>query len=451
MLRRLLAAVTLPALVLGCSAVALASSATVTFTGLPREPHGWYKDPACGLADVSVLANGLVGSVFPTGVRKLELRFTTAEDARKQKLQASFLEPDNKARRRAFSLRRGAEGAWSVPPKGRKSFAPGLYTFQLARGKQLLASLDVIVVSSPVVDEAGAGHPGYTTVPPPERIAAVPRSAEVTMEVRGGRGGRMSALTYAASAGGRREVVDDVVRSARHRSVKQAKISVREGSSGGLLGAASGGSSTLSTAAKAVAALLDYGSGQPSDFSVKRPQLVRKWANSMVESHALDDALQALGGRRPVPSAAAAAADTKGFRRGVLLLPLAPRPDEASLLALLIVDDVSVALDDAPVISSRGYDFRYGGDTLHALPLVVDPASSSVRLLGRHGQNLVAGPARVAVPESRSDQPFAAIHQVVPQDDTGDHAVAICSLSPSLDGAGASAAVFPLRLSRERH
>jgi len=271
------------------------------------------------------------------------------------------------------------------------------------------------------------------------------------MEVRGARGGRMSALTQAPSAGGRREIVDDVVRSARHRSVKRPNRSGEGEGSNSVLSAASGGSSTLSTAAKAVAALLDYGASKPSDFSVKRPQLVRQWAEKMVQSHALDDALQALGGRRPVPSAAAAAADTKGFRRGVLLLPLAPRPDEASLLALLIVDDVSVALDDAPVVSSRGYDVRYGGDTLHALLLIVDPVSCSVRLLGRHGQKLVAGPARIAVPESRSDQPFAAIHQVVPQDDTGDHAVAICSLSPSLDGAGANAAVFPLRLSRERH
>ena len=80
----------------------------------------------------------------------------------------------------------------------------------------------------------------------------------------------------------------------------------------------------------------------------------------------------------------------------------------------------------------------------------IDPGPQVVEILGRDGKPLVAGPGQMAVPEAQARDPYATIHKVIAQDDVGDRAVAICSITPALDDPADQAGVFPLLLSRLR-
>ncbi len=227
----------------------------------------------------------------------------------------------------------------------------------------------------------------------------------------------------------------------------------RVGGKGGLLGSvvdvAVGYG--LGTAVKFVGRLFGGGrSRKPSNFFVCSTKTAQQLAQQMSESDGVQAALQACGGRQANTYGAAASSDTSKFGRGLLLLPLVPEPGDAAISALLIVDDVAVAVNDAPLNIGEGFSFSFRRDKLYALPLIVQAGvgGQSLQILGNSGTPLVAGSVQMVVPEAQAQDPFATIHEIIPQDPRGDRAVFICSITPGLNDPAKVAVVFALTISR---
>jgi len=274
--------------------------------------------------------------------------------------------------------------------------------------------------------------------------------------LKGNVGGLSANLLDAVTSGSKQGIVDSMVDSARKyvkESVTGQAVGMlgKLGGGGGLLGtvldvAAGGG---IGTAVKLVSGLFGGGSRGPTQFFVCKTDTAQQLAERMLEADGLQAALQACGGRQPVCSCAAGTSNTSKFGRGVLLIPLAAQANDEAVSALLIVENVSVSVNGARVETSEGFPFTFRGGQLYALPLVCQPnaGDQSLLVLGQGGANLVAASVKTAVPEARARDPYATVHQVIPQD-TGDKlAVAVCSLTPSLDSPTGKAGVFMLGIS----
>lgn len=479
--------------------------ADVSFTGLPRQPRPWYLKPEGPVAEACVCASSDragrpvgVSSVFPSGSREVALYFRVQERARESHAQAALWHNGAGIRHEEFSVPGRRHWAWAVDPKGSKTFAPGLYTFELAIEGELLAALDFVVTSTPQVDAAAVRRPVYTDMPPPPRLLGAteppgdadegpvtavivrkpvpePSAGEPQPGVEGSavaddtageqpaagseataNEGDDSATTPPTDVGAKHTVIEGLVKSAESGAPPPPpKPDAKQGATapnavttvGGLLGDLIGEATGISTVVELVAGLFTTKPRKPSQFAIQKPQISERLAERMVQSRRLD---AGLGGRRAATHAAAMAADSQDFGRGIILLPLELRPDESGILALLIINDVFVTLNDAPVATASGFEFRFRGGILSAVPVRIDPGSQTVQVLGRDGEPLVAGPAQMAVPEARARDPYATVHKVIPQDDVGDRAVAVCSITPGLDDPVDQSGVFPLLLSRLR-
>ncbi|HJN17331.1 MAG TPA: hypothetical protein QGH10_17635 [Armatimonadota bacterium] len=461
----------------------------LTFTGLGRQPYAWYIAPGGPLAEASVCVNhdkagrpAGVSAVFPSNLKKMGLHFRVNQGIKKGRLRVSFWHNDVEERSYTFGIPGRKYWTCYVTPKKSKTFDSGLYTFELVLDGELLGALDVAVISSEQLPPSALAPPTVTDVPPPPRLLAGgvgvvsgPVEARVasgpvessTVAVLGGpQGTRAVAPAYpppggnggGASAGGERrgDLVDDLIASARNRSTDEPErtdgVAPSKSGGGSLLGSVLSSGSPTSAAAKVVGRLFGFGKEKtgPTDFIVKRTQASQRLAQRIVASKHMGEVMHALGGRRPITHAVAAVSDTKNFNRCVLLLPLTAREGDPTLMALLVIDDVSVAVNDAPLVAEKGFEFSFKSDRVYALAILVDPATAVVQVLGKNGETLVAGPAHLAAPEAQAQDPFASIHQVISQDTTGDRAVAICSLTPGLNAEACVSAVFPLLLSRER-
>jgi hypothetical protein len=482
--------------------------AEVSFTGLSRQPRPWYLKPdgpiaeacACTGSDGAGRPVG-VSSVFPSGTREVALYFRVQERARESRAQTSLWHNGTQVRRETFGVPGRRFWVWDVEPKNSRTFAPGLYTFALAIGGQLLAALDFVITSTPQVDPAAVQEPEYTDVPPPPRLLAIseqgtdeaagPVAVVVVRKPIGGPsdgevqpgdegsdaadgtvgqepgtetrpaegepavGDNAATATPPTDVGSKQTVIEGLVKSAQSQApsppakpaTQQNTAATAVSAVGGLLGDLIGEATGIKTVVDLVVGLFTTKPRQPSQFTVQKPQTGERLAYRMLQSHRLDDA---LGGRRAATHAVAMASDSQDFGRGVLLLPLELRPDESGILALLIINNVSVFLNDAPVAAASGFEFRFRGGILSAVPVRIDPGSQTVQVLGRDGEPLVAGPAQLAVPEARARDPYATIHKVISQDDVGDRAVAVCSITPGLGNPIGQSGVFPLLLSRLR-
>ncbi len=493
--------------------------ASVSFTGLWRQPRPWYLKPGGPVAEGCVCLGSDrsgrpvgVSSVFPSGVRQVALHFRVDERTRKSRAQASLWHNGAEVRHETFSVPGRRYWTWGVDPKASKTFERGLYTFELAIDGELLAGLDFVITSTAEVDPAAVREPQYTEMPPPPRLftrsegsadgaegpvtvvivrkaAGEPSAGEAepgeegagaaddtgtvseeptaeTPATDSGATGRESDQAAVgadestapppADVDSKRDVIEGLVKSAQSEATPpppkpDAKQTASAPSAistvGGLLGDLIDEATGIGTVVELVAGLFTTKPRQPSQFAVQKPQTSQRLAERMLNATGFTDA---LGGRRAATHAAAMASDSQDFGRGILLLPLERRPDESGILALLVINDVFVALNDAPVAAASGFGFRFRGDPLCAVPIRIDPGSQSVQVLGRDGGPLVAGPAQMAVPEARARDPYATVHKIIPQDDVGDRAVAICSITPGLDSAVDQAGVFPLLLSRLR-
>ncbi len=480
----------------------------VSFTGLSRQPRPWYLKPDGPIAEACVCtgsdgAGRPVGlsSVFPSATRRVALYFRTDERTRESRAQTSLWHNGTQVRRETFGVPGRRFWVWEVEPKNSRTFAPGLYTFELAISGQLLAALDFVITSTPQVDAAAVHEPEYTDVPPPPRLLAIgeqgasqaagpvtvvvvrkpvgePSAGEAqpgdeSTGVPDGTGGEGPAIeapppegdpaagdTSATAppptdVGSKQTVIEGLVKSAQNQApppppkpAPQPNTTAATVSAvGGLLGDLIGEATGIKTVVDLVVGLFTTKPRQPSQFTIQKPQIGERLAYRMLQTHRLDDA---LGGRRAATHAVAMASDSQDFGRGILLLPLELRPDESGILALLIINDVSVFLNDAPVAAASGFEFRFRGGILSAVPVRIDPGSQTVQVLGRDGEPLVAGPAQMAVPEARARDAYATVHKVIPQDDVGDRAVAVCSITPGLSNPVNQSGVFPLLLSRLR-
>ncbi len=454
-----------------------------------------------------------ISAVFPSETRKVALYFRVDERTRKTRAQAGLRHKGAEIRHEDFSVPGRRYWTWKVDPKGARTFSPGLYTFELVLDGALLAALDFVVTSTPQVDPMALRQPEYTHMPPPPRLftsgeapaaetegpvaaiivtkpiaepdtEATAPAPETGAPVEGADTGDTSgeeptADTPTADSGtapveeteatagadsppagppadvdSKRDVIEGLVQTAQSHAPPPPppqpapKPSATPATTvGGLLGDLVAEATGIGAVVELVTGLFTTKPHKPSQFTVQKPQTSERFAERMLEANGFTDA---LGGRRAVTHAAAMASDSRHFGRGILLLPLELRPDESGILALLIINDVSVSLNDAPVAVVSGFEFRFRGDPFYTVAVRIDPGPQSVEVLGRDGEPLVAGPGQMAVPEAQARDPYATIHQVISQDDVGDRAVAICSITPGLEDPADRSGVFPLLLSRLR-
>ncbi len=266
-------------------------------------------------------------------------------------------------------------------------------------------------------------------------------------------------LAGALRSGKRENLVTAMVDTARNRVTDQlhmqaqnqvSKVSGRSGLLQGVLGVAAGHG--VGTVVDFVSGLFGGDKRQPRNFFLCSDLTAGQLAEKMLEAEGVQDAIAACGGRQPEAMGAAGTSDTSKFGRGMMLIPLAPKPNDAALAALLIVDDVAVRIAGAVVDVEQGFPFRFRNDDLYALPLVlnVGAADQGLQVLNGDGQPLLTGAVDVAAPEARAQIPLATVHQVVSMDEMGDTAMVVCSITPDMDYATNAAPVFTLTISRSR-
>ena len=213
----------------------------LAFSGLARQPYAWFISPGGPVAEASVCINTEksgrpvgVSAVYPTGVKKLGLYFRVNEAIDRGRVNVSFRQNDIELKAQTFSIPGRKYWAWWVTPRRAKTFAPGLYTFEMVRDGALLTALDVVVISTDVLPPIAVRKPAMADVSPPPRMFGSNSELSGPVEVSVTHTQAPGAPTLGGSGlvvtpspppedgedgpGTRGDLVDDLIASARNRS-----------------------------------------------------------------------------------------------------------------------------------------------------------------------------------------------------------------------------------------
>jgi len=200
--------------------------------------------------------------------------------------------------------------------------------------------------------------------------------------------------------------------------------------------------------------LFHHDSKPPKPFHALRPEVVRPFVEGLLQQSDVQGIVAQCGQVEPVAYGAAACAESDKLASGLVVVPLAEQNSLGctELLALLLYDGADLLFNGAPINLAHTFTVQQGKREMHAVVLRVELGSSGAMLhvLDRELKPLAEGPVASALPEARSRDQFATVHEVVPVDQRGDSALAIISITPSIAETSINAAVFTITTCRAR-